>query len=100
MGDETARTLRARLPALDAQVLADLADAMGDHHVVRDLVDSFVLDARRRCQMARRALEEGALRDARRAAHALAGSAGTVGAHYLHSLAESLEDATDVLQAN
>jgi HPt (histidine-containing phosphotransfer) domain-containing protein len=92
-------TRRLRLPALDPQVLGDLERAMGDRSAVRDLLATFVEDASARCGAARTALSRGVLRDVQRAAHTIVGSAGTVGATFLYSLAQAVEQSRDLPQA-
>lgn len=96
----TALAKRPRLPALDASKLADLQSALGGKpDDLRELLHLFVSDALERCRIAQRALASGDLRAVTRAAHAIVGSAGTVGARRLHSLSRALEDAKGNAQA-
>jgi CheY-like chemotaxis protein len=84
--------------AIDARRLHELA-THGGRSLVEELAAIFVADARRRLSDLLAAIRAGDAPDLRRAAHALKGASGNVGATRLCELAASLEHA-DPLSAS
>ena len=79
-------------PAVDAAVLARLAESMGgDDAFVAELIEQFVTDSPALVEAARRGLEEGDADEVRRAAHTLKSNAATFGANELADRSSRLE---------
>jgi signal transduction histidine kinase/DNA-binding response OmpR family regulator len=79
---------------LDTAYLRQLADEIGPDGVA-ELLRIFLEDAPARMVAIRRAMADGAIQIVRREAHALAGSAGTVGLSSLREAARILQLATE-----
>jgi GAF domain-containing protein/CheY-like chemotaxis protein len=89
-GDATRSARQA--PAVDAAVLARLAESMGgDEAFIAELVEQFVSDSPALLEAARNGLERGDLEEVRRAAHTLKSNAATVGANELSDRSRRLE---------
>ena len=87
-GTETAR------PAVDASVLARLAESMGgDDAFVAELIEQFVTDSPALVTAARHGVEAGDADEVRRAAHTLKSNAATFGANELADRSSRLEAA-------
>jgi CheY-like chemotaxis protein len=91
--DEAAHSEAAR-PAVDASVLARLAESMGgDDAFVAELIEQFVTDSPALVAAARKGLETGDADEVRRAAHTLKSNAATFGANELADRSSRLEAA-------
>ncbi len=86
----TSSIIDSDLPCLDRDVLESLRDIMQDDF--HDLIETFVKDARLRCQVLHNAQQQGDLDALRRAAHSFKGSSANIGAHRLSDLCRQLED--------
>jgi GAF domain-containing protein/CheY-like chemotaxis protein/HPt (histidine-containing phosphotransfer) domain-containing protein len=79
-------------PAVDASVLARLAESMGgDDAFVADLIEQFVTDSPALVMAARHGVEAGDADEVRRAAHTLKSNAATFGANELADRSSRLE---------
>jgi CheY-like chemotaxis protein len=91
--DETSDAEAAR-PAVDASVLARLAESMGgDDAFVAELIEQFVTDSPALVAAARHGVEAGDADEVRRAAHTLKSNAATIGANELADRSSRLEAA-------
>ncbi len=89
--DEAAGAETAR-PAVDASVLARLAESMGgDDAFVAELIEQFVTDSPALVKAARHGVEAGDADEVRRAAHTLKSNAATFGANELADRSSRLE---------
>ncbi len=75
--------------AINAQRLLDVTE--GDKELVRELVSTFVLDARTRIETLHSAIETGAREDLFRIAHTIKGASGSIGAIAMQECAATLE---------
>jgi GAF domain-containing protein/CheY-like chemotaxis protein len=81
-------------PAVDASVLARLAESMGgDDAFVAELIEQFVTESPTLVTAARKGLEAGDADEVRRAAHTLKSNAATFGANELADRSSRLEAA-------
>jgi GAF domain-containing protein/CheY-like chemotaxis protein len=79
-------------PAVDASVLARLAESMGgDDAFVAELVEQFLADSPALVATARHGLDVSDAEEVRRAVHTLKSNAATFGAHRLADLSRDLE---------
>jgi HPt (histidine-containing phosphotransfer) domain-containing protein len=84
----------AARPAVDASVLARLAESMGgDDAFVVELIEQFVTDSPALVTAARHGVEAGDADEVRRAAHTLKSNAATFGANELADRSSRLEAA-------
>jgi HPt (histidine-containing phosphotransfer) domain-containing protein len=79
-------------PAIDDAVLAEVLESTGgDREFLAELIGTYLDDAPRRLAAIRQALVDGAADDVARAAHALKGASGSLGATGLAQQSRALE---------
>ena len=80
------------VPVIDEVTLAELLDSTGgDRAFLAELIDTYLDDAPRHIAALRRATAAGDATEVARAAHALKGASGSIGATGLSEQARSLE---------
>jgi CheY-like chemotaxis protein len=78
---------------LDASVIRSLRDLAGEEtKLVRDVIEQFLKDSPKRVETIFRAAKEENARELEKAAHALKGASGNIGAKALWAVCEKIED--------